>query len=194
MSGDPELSGHTQSMLQISQKKFGYTIACGRARWRMLVALAAVVMCELSQATESLWVENPEQVAYSVADMTPGAKALGLTNGEFAKSLNVMLSRAGLQGRRSEFRNDSDVLFLDVVVDGETYYASAGFWRMASYRLPNGDIHSEFVTVWQDYSVGAHYDDPETIRVSVERLIERFIAKYNDANSAGRPLSVAATP
>jgi hypothetical protein len=89
---------------------------------------------------------------------------------------------------------DDDILFLDVIVDGDTFYTSAGFWRMASFPLPNGDINSEFVTVWQDYSIGTHYDDPEMIRASVSRIIERFIAKYSAANNTGNPLRVASAP
>ena len=181
-------------MPHILPKTLGYRIVRGYELWRIAAVFAAAFICDSSQASQSLWVENPQEVAYSVASMTPGAISLGLTSEEFSESLTVMLNRAGLQGRRSEFGNDSDILFLDIVVDGETYYASAGFWRMATYHLPNGETNSEFVTVWQDYSVGAHFDDPETVRVSVERLIERFIARYRDANGVGRPLSVAAAP
>lgn len=119
---------------------------------------------------------------------------MGLTIDGFAKSLSIMLNRAGLQAKRSETERDSDILFLDVIVDGESYYTSVGFWRIASYRLPNGDLNSEFVTVWQDYSVGAHYNDPGTVRASANRIIERFIAKYSDANNTGNPLQVVSAP
>jgi hypothetical protein len=126
--------------------------------------------------------------------MTQAAQDLGLTDKDFAETLRIMLSRAGLQATRSELKLDRNLLFLDVIVDGEVFYVSAGFWRKASYPLPNGKFNSEFVTVWQDYSVGAHYHDPETVRSSVNTLIERFIARYSDANDTGNPLRVASAP
>ncbi len=156
--------------------------------------MVAVSLCEFTQADDSLWVESPEEVAFSVAHMTQGAKDMGLTNESFAETLALMLNGAGFQTKQSKLDRDNDMLFLDVIVDGETFYASAGFWRKASYPLPNGDLNSGFVTVWQDYSVGAHYDDPETVRASVGTLIERFITKYSDANNSGKPLRVASAP
>jgi hypothetical protein len=155
--------------------------------------LASALVCGAAAADGSLWVENPQEVAFSVGKMTQSAQDLGLTDSDLAETLSVMLNRVGLRARRSQGTNDDDVLFLDVIVDDETFYTSAGFWRMAKYRLPNGDLTSEFVTVWQDYSVGAHHNDPEAIRVSVNRIIERFITKYSDANSPHAPVQVASS-
>jgi hypothetical protein len=162
--------------------------------WQTLVLLLSSLICEVSQADGSLWVENPREVAFSVGRMTPGAQNLGLTDADFADTLSIMFDRVGYQARRSRGAHDKDVLFLDVIVDGETFYTSAGFWRIANYRLPNGDLNTEFVTVWQDYSVGAHHNDPETVRASVSRIIERFIAKYSDANKSRAPVQVASSP
>jgi hypothetical protein len=182
-----ESPGRTVTMLHASPQELCRI-------WRVVAVLASTFAWVTSQAADSLWVENPVDVAYSVGEMTKGAQDIGLTTESFAESLHAMLNHAGLQPRQSTRSRDSDVLFLDVIVDGESFYTSAGFWRMANYPLPNGDLNSEFVTVWQDYSIGAHHNNPDIVRASVNTILERFIAKYSDANNTRRPMQVASTP
>ncbi len=169
-------------------------IPAGYRLWRLSLMAAGALACETSIASDGLWVDNPEEVAFSVADMTSSAKDMGLSNESFAAALSTMLNRAGLRPRQSVLKRDNDVLFLDVIVEDETFYASLGFWRVASYRQPDGELNSELVTVWQDYSVGAHHDDPATVRDTVNEIIERFIAKYRDVNNVSTPFRVASTP
>jgi hypothetical protein len=166
----------------------------GARIWRISAVLVLALISGSSFASERLWVEDPGMVAFSIANMTPGAQKIGLTSAAVAANLTTMLSRAGLKARRTSVEGEGDVLFVDIIVEEETYYASLGFWRIASYRLPNGELNAEFVTVWQDYSVGAHHNNPETVQATVSRIIERFIGRYTDANKVGRPLSVASAP
>ena len=161
---------------------------------QLALALALVLASTASSGSDGLRVENPAEIAFAVAAMTPQAKEMGLTDAGVAETLQSSLSRAGLSGKRSDLEHDSDVLFVDIIVEDETFYASLGFWRMASYRLPGGELNSEFASVWQDYAVGAHHDDPEKVRVTVERIIERFIVKYSDVNSVRKPLRIASMP
>jgi hypothetical protein len=181
-------------MLNSWRDNLDCNIVAGLCLWQLPVVLAAALACEPVIAGDGLWVEHPEEVAFSVADMTQGAKDMGLTGAGFAATLSTMLQRAGLKARQTDFERDSDVLFLDIIVEDETFYASLGFWRMVSYRLPNGVVNSEFVTVWQDYSVGAHHEDPGKVRATVNSITERFIAKYQDVNKVGSPLRVASMP
>ena len=166
----------------------------GSGSLRLLLVVAAALVCDTSIADDGLWVDDPEEVAFSVADMTDSARDMGLSSDGFAATLNNMLNHAGLRAKQSDIARDDRVLFLDIIVDDETYYASLGFWRMASYRQPDGELNSEFVTVWQDYSVGAHHDDPGAVRDTVNKIIERFITRYRDANNVRPPLRVASTP
>jgi len=189
-----ESPGLVESMLNSWRDNLDCNIVAGLRLWQLPVVLAAALACEPAIAGDGLWVEHPEEVAFSVADMTQGAKDMGLTGAGFAATLSIMLQRAGLKARQTDFERDSDVLFLDIIVEDETFYASLGFWRMVSYRLPNGVLNSEFVTVWQDYSVGAHHEDPGKVRATVNSITERFIAKYQDVNKGGTPLRVASTP
>ena len=169
-------------------------IPTGYRVWRLLLMAAGALACEASLAGDGLWVDNPEEVAFSVADMTSRAKDMGLSDESFAATLSRMLNHAGLRAKQLDLERDSGVLFLDVIVEDETFYASLGFWRMASYRQPDGELNSEFVTVWQDYSVGAHHDDPAKVRATVNKIIARFITKYRDVNNVGTPFRVASTP
>lgn len=181
-------------MLHFSLLNLARKIVPGHELWRSAAVLSAVFICGTSPASDSLRVEHPVEIAFSIGEMTELAQDMGLSTEEFARSLTVMLNNAGLEARQSEAERDTEILFLDVIVDGESYYTSVGFWRMASYPLPNGEINSEFVTVWQDYSVGTHFDDATTVKASVNRIVERFISKYNDANQSGFPLRVASAP
>jgi hypothetical protein len=161
---------------------------------RLPVLLAALFVCEIAVADKELWVENPVDVAFAVGNMTQGAKDMGLTDDGFTEILISSLKRGGLVARPSDFERDHDMLFLDIVVEHETYYASLGFWRLVSYRLPDGELNSEIVTVWQDYSVGAHHNNPARVRDTVTKVIERFVAKYSDVNDVQTPLRVASGP
>ena len=152
-----------------------------------------MLACGTAAGSDGLRVERPLEVAFSVAEMTEQARSMGFTDSGVATTLQENLTRAGLAGRRSDPERDSDVLFVDIIVEDETFYASLGFWRMASYRLPGGALNSEFVTVWQDYAVGAHHGDPATVNATVKRIIDRFIVRYSDVNGVSQPQRVAAT-
>lgn len=181
-------------MLEFSRDKCDRNRLAGLRWWHLPAVLAAALACQTAVAGDGLWVENPGEVAFSVGNMTQVAKDMGFTDAGFATILSTSLQRAGLSAKRSDFKRDNDVLFLDVIVEHETFYASLGFWRKVSYRLPNGKLISEFVTVWQDYSVGAHHDDSRKVRDTVNRIIARFIARYRDVNDTGIPLLVGSTP
>ena len=181
-------------MLILWRKTPDRIIPTGYRVWRLLLMAAGALACETSIAGDGLWVDNPEEIAFSVADMTSSAKDMGLSNESFAATLSTMLNHAGLRARQSSLERDSDMLFLDVIVEDETFYASLGFWRVASYRQPDGELNSELVTVWQDYSVGAHHDDPGKVLDTVNKFIARFIARYRDVNNVSTPFRVASTP
>jgi hypothetical protein len=161
---------------------------------RLPVLLAALFLCEFAVADNELWVENPLDVAFAVGNMTQDAKDMGLTYDGFAKILTSSLNHGGLVARPSDLERDDDLLFLDIIVEHDTYYASLGFWRLVSYRLPNGELKSELVTVWQDYSVGTHHNNPARVRDTVTKVIERFVARYSDVNDLQTPLRVASGP
>lgn len=161
--------------------------------WQFACLLAVVLTCTSSHAADELWVENPLELSIAVAKMTENAKALGLTNAAVAASLSHRLKEAGLKPTPTELEYDDNVLFVDIIVEEETFYASLGFWRMASFRLPDGEQNTEMVTVWQEFSVGVHHDDPGIVRSTVDRIIERFIASYSDANDVGTPKRIVAT-
>ncbi len=161
---------------------------------RLPVLLVILLGAHNSLAADTLWIANPAQVAYSIGALTQDARKLGLSNDSLAGTLNGMLSRAGLTARPAEFERDDGVLFLDIIVEEQTYYASLGFWRIASYPHPDGELASNFVIVWQDYSIGAHYDDPDAVNGTVMQIIERFIAAYSVANELAAPLQAATAP
>ena len=182
-------------MLKAWREQLDCPAVPGFRPWQLALVLALVLASGASMGSDGLRVENPGEITFAVAAMTPRAKELGLTNSVVAASLKSSLSRAGLAARQSDLDDrDSDVLFIDIVVEDETFYASLGFWRMASYRLPGGELNSELVTVWQDYSVGAHHDDAAKVRATVNRIVSRFISQYRDVNDVGVPLRVASTP
>ncbi len=166
--------------------------------WRLPVLLTAIVSCNIAVAgdetSDELWVEEPRDVVFSIGNMTQSAREMGLTDAAFASILRTSLNRAGLKARQSDSRHDDDLIFLDIIVEDETFYASIGFWRRVNIRLPNEEFYSKFVTVWQDYSVGAHHGDPGRVRDTVHKVIDRFIASYGAANDVSMPLLLSATP
>ena len=162
--------------------------------WRFCIALLVVLLCQQSLAADGLWIENPTEVAYSVGDLTADARKLGLSDDSLAETLNVTLTRAGLKARPAEFAHDQGVLFLDIIVENETFYASLGFWRVATFPLPDGEPASDFVIVWQDYSVGSHHNDVAAVTHTVQKIIDRFVTRYSIANKITDPLQAAATP
>ncbi len=162
--------------------------------WRFCIALIAVLVCEQSLAADGLWIENPTEVAYSVSDLTADAMKLGLSGNSLEETLSTTLTRAGLKARPAEFTRDQGVLFLDIVVENQTFYASLGFWRVATFPLPDGEPASDFVIVWQDYSVGIHHNDAAAVTHTVQKIIDRFVARYSVANKITDPLQAATTP
>ena len=153
----------------------------------------AVASADIAVA-DGLRVDGAENVAFAVAEMTETAEDMGLSRADLATTLTEKLGRAGLRARLSDADRDKDLLLVDVVVEEETFYVSLGFWRVASYPQPGGESSSGFVTVWQDFSVGAHHGDADAVYAIVTTITDRFIARYRDANGLDDRVQVAATP
>ena len=153
----------------------------------------AVAAADLAVA-DGLRVDGAENVAFAVAKMTQTAENMGLSRADLATTLTEKLGRAGLRARLSDADRDKDLLLVDVVVEEETFYVSLGFWRVASYPQPGGESSSGFVTVWQDFSVGAHHGDADAVYAIVTTITDRFIARYRDVNGLDDRVQVAATP
>jgi hypothetical protein len=162
--------------------------------WRFCVSLIVVLICPQSLAADGLWIENPTDVAYSVGDLTADARKLGLSDNSLVETLSATLTRAGLIARPAEFARDQGVLFLDIIVENQTFYASLGFWRVATFPRPDGEPASDFVIVWQDYSVGSHHNNAAAVNHTVQKIIDRFVVRYSTANKITDPLQAAATP
>jgi glucan biosynthesis protein len=126
--------------------------------------------------------------------MTQVAEDMGLSKANLVVVVADKLGRAGLHARPTNANGDEEVLLVDVVVEDETFYVSLGFWRVASYPQPQGETDSGFVTVWQDFSVGAHHGDVDTVYQAVTTIIDRFVASYSNANELGDSVQVASTP
>jgi hypothetical protein len=171
----------------------GHRLAISQRLLRAALLAVAVVAVDVAIA-DGLRVDNAEEVAFAVAEMTQVAENMGLSKADLVIAVTDKLGRVGLRARPTDNDNDEEVLMIDVVVDDETFYASLGFWRVASYPQPDGENGSGFVTVWQDYSVGAHHGDVDTVYATVTTIIDRFIARYSDANELGDNVQAAATP
>ena len=143
---------------------------------------------------DGLRVDSAENVAFAVAEMTATAEDMGLSKANLVVVVTDKLGRAGLRARPTDANRDEEVLLVDVVVEDETFYVSLGFWRIASYPQRQGETDSGFVTVWQDFSVGAHHGDVDTVYQTVTTIIDRFVASYSDANELGDSVQVAAAP
>ncbi len=159
---------------------------------RNLLASATFVLLAVSSADASgLRVDNAEDVAYAVAEMTPAARDLGITRARISRTLDAQLESAGLRGRPSRDNVDKEILLVDVIVTGETYYVSMGFWRVARYPQPGGESDTGFVTVWQDFSVGTHEESASVVYATISTIADRFISKYRDVNQMAKPERLA---
>ena len=135
--------------------------------------------------TDALRVRDAEEIAFAIADTSAVAEAMGIDEASLAASVRQALGRAGLKARPTLAGHDEAILLVDVLVDGDVYYASAGFWRVASYGRPDGGTETDFVTVWQDYSVGVHRGNGAAIRAAITAVVERFVHNYRRANGIG---------
>ena len=160
---------------------------------RAVLLVFAVAVADIAVA-DGLRVESAEEVKFAVADMTLTAEDMGLSRADLALRLTERLSRAGLRARLSDADRDEDLLLVDVVVEDETFYVSLGFWRVATYPQPDGESGSSFVTVWQDYSVGAHHGDVNTVYTTVTTIVDQFITRYSDANDLTGRVRAANSP
>ncbi|MBT8080075.1 MAG: hypothetical protein KJO31_15965 [Gammaproteobacteria bacterium] len=162
-------------------------------RWRRRFAVLALLICTGVSANDELKVQNPQQIAYNVGGMTDAAIELGLDEQRVSMWLAQSLQHAGLAARAADTERDQEVVFLDIVVEAGSYYASVGFWRNASYDLPDGTEASNQVIVWQEYAIGSHNGDVDQLRHTVNRVIERFVSSYGNANDLDLSQQVAAT-
>lgn len=145
-------------------------------------------------AADGLRVNNAAELAFAVTDMTSVAQDMGLSKAELAGAVKEKLGAAGIRARPTIAGQDEAILLVDVVIEHDTYYVSLGFWRVASYPQPQGEITSGFVTVWQDYSVGAHYDNVDTVYDTVTTIVDQFIERYSDANDLTGRIRAATNP
>ena len=151
-------------------------------RFAAALALSWLAAARSVSASPELWVPEPERVAYAVGNMTFNANDLGLSDAFFEHALEEHLADAGLSAYRAEKLADDHVLFLDLVVEETTFVASIEFWRKAEFALPNGTMHSDYVIVWEDFCVGEHENDPDTISRSVARVLDSFVEDYRQTN------------
>ena len=174
------------------------TICRNRRCYRAALGNAAAALCALlainAAWADGLRVENADEVRFAVGEMTTAAAEMGLSRQVLAQTLTRHLGSAGLSARHAAGDDAESILFVDVVVDGEAYYVSLGFWRKASYPQPGGGQDTDFVTVWQDYAVGAHHGESQTVYETTVTIIDRFIARYSEANRLDRDVTVAAAP
>ncbi len=147
-----------------------------------------------STAAEGLRVNNAAELAFAVADMTSVAQDMGLSKAGLAGAVREKLGAAGIRARPTIAGQDEEVLLVDVVIEDESFYVSLGFWRVASYPQPQGEITSGFVTVWQDYSVGTHHGNMDTVYDAVTTIADQFIKKYSDANDLAARVRAANSP
>lgn len=162
--------------------------------WILPLLWASIAAISPAVADDSLRVENSVDIAFSVSRLSNDASGIGLSDAGIAEILSTSLMSAGLVARSSGLRGDEPVLFVDIIVEGDSYYASLDYWRMASIALPDGEINSDYVTVWQDFAFGSHGDAGQTIRDALKRIVERFVIDYRDANAVDAPLRIAAIP
>ena len=187
------IDGHMSDFLTtISRSSVGRPAILNRLMPAALLVFA-VAAADFAVA-DGLRVDSAEDVAFAVAEMTATAEDMGLSRADLATVLTEKLSRAGLRARLSDADRDEDLLLVDVVVEEEAFYVSLGFWRVASYPQRDGENSSGFVTVWQDFSVGAHDGDIDAVHATVTTITDRFIARYRDANELDDRVQVAATP
>ena len=147
-----------------------------------VLALVCVASIRFASAEPALRVSDPDQVAVAVANMTLDANVLGLTDTRFEHVLRKNLDDAGLEARRADRVADDTILFLDLVVQNDSFVASLEFWRRAEYELPDGTTHTDHVVVWEEYCVGSHENDPDLVARSVERIIDAFVSEYRQTN------------
>ncbi len=169
-----------------SLTKHLYLLRISLVVWLMLLLDTA--------AADGLRVKNASELAFAVADMTPAAQDMGLSKSGLAGTVTERLGSAGIQARPTIAGQDEEILLVDVVIEHETFYVSLGFWRVASYPQPQGEITSGFVTVWQDYSVGTHHGNVDTIYDTVTTIMDQFVARYSDANDLTGSVRAATSP
>ncbi|NCF23330.1 MAG: hypothetical protein GWP60_02225 [Gammaproteobacteria bacterium] len=145
-------------------------------------------------AADGLRVDNAAELAFAVTDMTSAAQGMGLSKAGLAGAVTEKLGAAGILARPTISGQDEEVLLVDVVIEHDAYYVSLGFWRVASYPQPQGGITSSFVTVWQDYSVGTHHGNADTVYDAVTTIADQFIARYSDANDLAGRVRAANSP
>lgn len=151
-------------------------------RLAAILALTCLLAGRIASAEPGLRVSEPDRVAFAIANMTLDANALGLTDTRFATALRKNLVDAGLDARPADRLADDGILFLDLVVEDDSFVASLEFWRKAAYELPDGTFHADHVVVWEEYCVGSHLNDPDLVTRSVERIIDQFVSAYRQSN------------
>ena len=169
-------------------------MAAHRCRSGVLATALCLLLAFAPANASGLRVDNANDVAIAVAEMTPVARDLGITRAAISRAVMAMLESAGLKGRPSQDTVDGEVLLVDVVVTADAFYVSMGFWRVASYSQPGGDTDSGFVTVWQDYSVGTHKEDAAIVYATISAVADRFITEYRSANELEEAATVAGSP
>lgn len=145
-------------------------------------------------AADGLRVNNAAELAFAVADMTSVAQGMGVSKASLAVAVTEKLGAAGIRARATIAGQDEEILLVDVVIEHDTYYVSLGFWRLASYPQPQGEIVSGFVTVWQDYAVGTHHGNVDTVYDTVTTIVDQFITRYSDANDLTGRVRAANSP
>ena len=162
-----------------------------RPAWAPII-LILITASYNADADPGLWVPEPERVAYAIANMTTDANQLGLTDTQFEAALREKLSGSGITAYRAKRNSEGGILFLDLVVEDRSFVASLEFWRKAEYTLPDGTVYSDHVTVWEEYFIGDHQNDPQNVSESVDLVIDAFVRDYRQSNGGDDAALVAA--
>ncbi len=135
---------------------------------------------------EALWVNEYRDLFCVIEGLPRDAKEIGLSKDRIRSKLERELRSAGIRFwetlTEAPMTAQDHLLYVNLNVVGDGWSLSVEFKRESYWQLPENQVGSDWVTVWNRGAAGTHSDRASFVLDAVEVALERFLNEYLKAN------------
>ena len=135
---------------------------------------------------EALWVNEYRDLFCVIEGLSRDAKEIGLSKDLIRSKLDRELRAAGIRSwetlPEAPMTAQDRLLYVNLNVVGDGWSLSVEFKRESYWKLPENQVGSDWVTVWNRGAAGTHSDRTSFVLDAVEVALERFLNEYLKAN------------
>lgn len=157
---------------------------------RLIIVCTLLLLCGIPAAgqdndsdevdREALSVTDYKNLTLVVLEMDPNSAKV--TQDAVRTEVEAKMKAAGITPTMDA--NDR-FLYVFVHIDGAAFNIDIGFYREASWNLPDGKTIHNFLETWNSgHTLGTHRDSSEYVLAALDARLDLFLEAYVKANGS----------